>query len=200
MTSEPITRGAGGGRETMLTPFRVRSFRFQWPADLATSWAFEMETLILGWYVLVQTDSVLMLTAFGSLQFLGTLVAPMFGVVADRVGRRVMLCAMRAVYVVLATLLMTLALTDVLTPWHVLAIALAMGLIRPSDLVMRNALIGDTVPSGWLMKAMGLSRTTMDAARIAGALSGAVYSQSTLAPRVRELMRMRIAQINDCSV
>jgi alkylhydroperoxidase family enzyme len=34
----------------------------------------------------------------------------------------------------------------------------------------------------------------------ASALSGAVYSQSTLAPRVRELMRMRIAQINDCSV
>jgi hypothetical protein len=24
--------------------FRVRSFRFQWSADLLTSWAFEMET------------------------------------------------------------------------------------------------------------------------------------------------------------
>ena len=34
----------------------------------------------------------------------------------------------------------------------------------------------------------------------AGALSAAVYGQSKLAPRVRELMRMRIAQINDCSV
>lgn len=34
----------------------------------------------------------------------------------------------------------------------------------------------------------------------ASALSGAVYSRSTLALRVRELMRMRIAQINDCSV
>jgi hypothetical protein len=33
----------------------VRSFRFQWPADLLTSWAFEMEALILGWYVLVTT-------------------------------------------------------------------------------------------------------------------------------------------------
>lgn len=28
--------------------FRVRSFRFQWSADLLTSCAFEMETLILG--------------------------------------------------------------------------------------------------------------------------------------------------------
>lgn len=173
MTTQPLSRGAAGGAPSFFAPFRVRSFRFQWPADLATSWAFEMETLILGWYVLVQTDSVLMLTAFGSLQFLGTLVAPMFGVVADRVGRRSMLCAMRACYAVLAATLMTLALTDLLTPWHVLAIALAMGLVRPSDLVMRNALIGDTVPADWLAKAMGLSRTTMDSARIAGALTGA---------------------------
>src|SRR5262245_38522752 len=36
-----------------LAPFGVRSFRFQWPADLAASWAFEMEGIILGWYVLV---------------------------------------------------------------------------------------------------------------------------------------------------
>ena len=60
----------------ILAAFRVRSFRFQWPADLLTSWAFEMETLILGWYVMVQTGSVLLLTLFGSAQFLGTLAAP----------------------------------------------------------------------------------------------------------------------------
>ena len=34
----------------------------------------------------------------------------------------------------------------------------------------------------------------------ASALSAAVYAESQLATRVRELMRMRIAQINDCSV
>ena len=50
-----------------LAPFRIRSYRFQWPADMLTSWAFEMETLILGWYVLVETNSVVMLTIFGAL-------------------------------------------------------------------------------------------------------------------------------------
>ena len=156
-----------------LAPFEVRSFRFQWPADLLTSWAFEMETLILGWYVLVETNSVLLLTAFGSLQFLGTLIAPMFGVVADRFGRRTVLCVMRAIYGILALAIMILALTGLLNPYWVLAIALLAGLVRPSDLVMRNALIGDTVPGIWLAKAIGLSRTTMDSARIAGALAGA---------------------------
>ena len=66
-----------------LAPFRIRSYRFQWPADLLTSWAFEMETLVLGWYVLVETNSVLMLTVFGALLYGGTLIAPMIGVWSD---------------------------------------------------------------------------------------------------------------------
>ena len=45
-----------------LAPFRIRSFRFQWPADVLTSWAFEMEALVLGWYILVETGSVVLLT------------------------------------------------------------------------------------------------------------------------------------------
>ena len=157
----------------VLEPFRVRSFRFQWPADLLTSWAFEMETLILGWYVLVETESVLWLTAFGALQFLGSLIAPLIGVVADHVGRRAVLCSTRALFMTLAALLMTLGLADALSPAIVLGIALIFGLARPSDSVMRNALIADTVPSGILMNAIGLSRMTMDSARIAGALAGA---------------------------
>jgi MFS family permease len=161
------------GKTSLLAPFRVPSFRFQWPADLLTSWAFEMETLILGWYVLVETGSVLWLTAFGSLQFLGTLIAPMFGVLGDRVGRRTMLCTMRAIYAALAAVLTTLGLLGVLSPVHVFAVAALAGLVRPSDLVMRNALIGDTMAPERLMSAMGVSRTTMDSARIAGALVGA---------------------------
>jgi MFS family permease len=126
--------------------FRVRSFRFQWAADLLTSWAFEMETLILGWYVLVNTGSVLWLTAFGSLQFLGTLAAPMFGVLGDRLGGRTMLCAMRSVYATLAAVLIALALTGLLTPAWVLVVASIAGIVRPNDLVMRNTLIGETIP------------------------------------------------------
>src|SRR5687768_3367512 len=54
----------------MLAPFRVRSFRFQFPADLATSWGIEMENLVLGWYILVETGSVVALTLFWALLYL----------------------------------------------------------------------------------------------------------------------------------
>jgi MFS family permease len=160
-------------RVAALAPFRVRSFRFQWPADLATSWAFEMETLILGWYVLVETRSVLMLTVFASLLYIGTLLAPMFGVMGDRVGHRNVLCAMRGVYATLATILMTLAFTGMLSPGYVLVSAAVFGLVRPSDIGMRTAVVGDIMPTAHLMGAMGIQRTTQDSARIAGALTGA---------------------------
>jgi MFS family permease len=160
----------------ILAAFRVRSFRFQWPADLLTSWASEMETLLLAWYVMVNTGSVLLLTAFGSLQFFGTLAAPMFGVLGDQLGGRIMLCATRATHILLATLTMVLALTGMLTTTWVFVVAALIGLVRPNDLVMRNALIGETIPPAHLLGALGLSRATMDSARVAGALAGAGLS------------------------
>lgn len=153
--------------------FRIRNFRLQWPADLLTSWAFEMETLVLGWYMLVETGSVLMLSLFGALLYVGTLIAPLLGVVGDRVGHRNLLCGMRTVYTVLATTLATLALLGLVTPTTVLVIAGLVGLARPSDMGMRSALIADSMPFELLAASAGISRTTADSARIAGSLAGA---------------------------
>jgi MFS family permease len=160
-------------RPSALAPFRIRNYRFLWPADLLTSWAFEMEALILSWYVLVETGSVLLLTVFASLGYIGTLVAPMFGVIGDRIGHRDLLAMMRATYAVLATVLMTLALSGRLAPIFVFIVAALMGLVRPSDLGVRGALVATIMPHGQLIGAISISRTTMDTARIAGALSGA---------------------------
>ena len=160
-------------RVPALAPFQIRSFRFQWPADLLASWAFEMEGVILGWFVLVSTGSVLALAVFGSLQFLGTLISPLFGMAGDRIGNRSLLCLMRATYLAVATALAVLFLAGLAAPVPVFALAIVMGLVRPSDITLRNLLVGETMPASYLMRAMGVSRTTADSARVVGALSGA---------------------------
>jgi predicted MFS family arabinose efflux permease len=171
---EPRHRNLSGlARPSALAPFRIRHYRFLWPADLLTSSAFEMETLILGWYVLVETGSVLLLTVFASLGYVGTLVAPMLGVVGDRIGHRDLLAMMRATYAVLAATLMTLALSGYLNPFLVFVVAALMGVVRPSDLGVRGALVATIMPHEQLIGAISISRTTVDIARIAGALSGA---------------------------
>jgi len=163
---------------TALAPFRTRSFRFQWPADLLTAWALEMETLILGWYVLVETGSVLLLTVFGSLQFVGTLISPVLGMLGDRLGLRNVLAVMRIWYAGCASILLALAVTKQLDPMLVLVVAAMSGLVRPSDIGMRSALVGATIPPAHLVAAMGISRTTQDSARVGGALAGAGFMAS----------------------
>ncbi len=162
-----------GARHSALAPFRIRNYRFQWPSDLLTSWAFEIETLVLGWYILVETGSVLLLTVLGSLQYVGTLVAPVLGMIGDRVGHRDLLVVLRLTYTVLASTIMVLALTGHLGPLKVMIIVTIMGLIRSSDLGLRSALLADIMPAELLVGAISLSRTTQDSARIAGALTGA---------------------------
>src|SRR6185503_1709063 len=135
-----------------------------------------MEIIILGWYVLVETQSVLMLTVFGALQYLGTMLAPLSGVMGQRIGNKRMVCAMRCTYALLASAVMTLALTGMLIPLHVFIFGTLLGLFRPSDLVMRYALIGQTIPSERLLGATSISRTTQDSARVMGALTGASLS------------------------
>jgi MFS family permease len=170
-------------RPSALAPFRIGNYRFQWPSDLLTSWAFEMETIVLGWYVLVETGSVLLLSLFASLNYTGTLLAPLFGVIGDRIGHRDLLAVMRASYIVLAATLLMLALTGHLNASYVLVIAGLMGVVRPSDIGVRGALVATIMPPDQLIGSIAVSRTTMDLARIAGALSGAgLFAGAGLGP------------------
>ena len=138
-----------------------------------TTWGTEMEILILGWYILVATDSPFLVGVLGALRFSGTLTAPIVGVIADRVSRKVMLLVLRTGAGLSAVALLLLAVSNLLEPWHVFVIAGISGFFRPADNVLRQALIADTVPRDMLMNASGLARTTQDTARIVGALLGA---------------------------
>src|SRR5258705_13965693 len=80
---------------------------------------------------------------------------------------------MRTTYALLAAVLMTLALSGQLTPIFVFIVAALMGIVRPSDLGVRGALVANIMPHDQLIGAISISRTTMDTARITGALSGA---------------------------
>ena len=129
--------------------------------------------LILGWYVLVETGSVLLLTLYASLLYLGTLVAPIIGVVGDRIGHRIVLFGTRTSYIILSSIIMVFAFTGTLTPVYVFISAALAGLVRPSDIGVRSALVATTLPLNYLVSAMSISRTTADSARVVGALAGA---------------------------
>ena len=131
-----------------------------------------MEILVLSWYILAETGSVLLLTMFGALLFLGTLLSPMLGVVADRIGQLRLMCVLRALYVVLSFLVLLVILTGNLSPQLVLVIAFLSGLVRPTEMGIRSSLMASLVPARLLLTTTSLSRTTVDSARVVGALVG----------------------------
>jgi predicted MFS family arabinose efflux permease len=152
--------------------FAIPSYRYQWFSDGFSVWGAEMETIILAWYVLVQTDSGFLTAVVAALRFGGTLVAPFVGVVADRHPRRVLIIGMRASYLVLSASVVLVSLAGPVPLAWVFAVAGLGGLLRPSEQMLRQALIADTVPGALLSNALGLGRTTMESARVVGALTG----------------------------
>jgi MFS family permease len=171
--AEPAPAPPAAAWRGTLMPFTVPAFRLQWPGDLMTAVAAEMEIVILGWYVLSETGSVLLLTLFGALHFFGTLAAPLLGVVGDRIGLRPLLTLMRSAYVAIALTMAALALSGRVTPLLVFVLAALMALVRASDISVRTGLVARMMPPGLLTGAVGLSRMTGDVARIIGALFGA---------------------------
>lgn len=94
----------------------------------------------MGWFIFIETNSVPLLTLFASLQYFGTLIAPAFGLAGDRLGHRNVILYMRTTYALLAVVIAVLALTGTLSPLSALVIAGLAGLLRPSDMGMRNVL------------------------------------------------------------
>jgi len=151
----------------------VPAFRRLWSADLFSAWGAEMETIILGWYVLMRTDSAFLVSLVAALRFGGTLVAPAAGVLADRVSRRTLLISLRIVFAVLAASLALADLAGALPLAWVFVVAAGAGLLRPAEMILRQSLIADVVPPAMLTNALGFGRTTIESARVAGPLLGA---------------------------
>ena len=160
---------AGPGLFSVL---RHRDFRYVWSSQMLHLWGNEMENLVLAWFVLVETDSPLLVGLIGAVRFGGTLLAPYYGAVVDRFDRRNIQVFSQALSVVLASTLMTLVLTDVFVTWHAFVIVSLSSFASTLGIVANQALSADTVPSKQLNSAMGLNRATIDFARITGSLLG----------------------------
>src|SRR5664279_2644321 len=73
-------------------------------------------------------------------------------------------------------------------------IVAVMGLVRPSDLGVRGALVANIMPHDLLIGAISISRTTMDTARIAGALSGAgLFASLGMGPAYVAIVSLYVA-------
>ena len=131
-----------------------------------------MERVALGWLVFELTDSPFMVgLTFAARQLPFFVFGIPSGAVADRVNRRVFLPAFTLASGVVAALLATVLLTDVVRVWHVIALTLVTGGVWAFSQTARHAYTYDIVgPDGALN---GISLTAVSQ-RIGGVVGAAV--------------------------
>ncbi len=161
-----------GAASRFLTAFSFREFRLLWISDSFVACAEQMEFVVLAWYVLQETDSPLLLGVYGALRFTGTLFSPLYGVLVDRYDRRKLIISTRTLFFANSSVLLALALGDVLSVWHVFMFAGVAGMGRAFDTIVRQTVIPDIVPASGLMNGVALTRTGRDIMQIVGPVSG----------------------------
>ena len=166
MTSTPADAPAGG----VFRALAVRNYRLFAATNLVSLTGTWMQRIGQDWLVLqLSGDSGVALGVVTALQFGPTLVLGLVGgVLADRYPKRRLLVASQAVMGTLAALLAGLAATGVIELWHVLALALALGVVSALDTPVRQSFVSEMVGPGLLTNAVGLNSTIFNTARLVG--------------------------------
>tara|TARA_B100000686_G_scaffold45183_2_gene47838 strand:- start:5259 stop:6419 length:1161 start_codon:yes stop_codon:yes gene_type:complete len=145
-----------------------------WLGDLTLSTAEFMEIVILSWYVLGQTESPLVLGIFAALRFTGTVVAPLFGVIVDRLGRRNIYIFARVSFLILSCSVLILTFFNLLSVLVVLIVAGLVGFSRSLDMIVRQSVLPVIVSTSQLQNGVALMRTGRDLTQIVGPVMGGV--------------------------
>jgi predicted MFS family arabinose efflux permease len=152
-----------------LRALRHRNYRFYWSGQLISLIGTWMQRVAQAWLVLVLTNDPLMLGVLASAQYGPILVFGLFGgVVADALPKLRTLIVTQAISLVLALALGILSLTGLVEVWHVVGLALLLGLTNVIDLPTRQSFFYEMVGRDDLTSAVALNSAIFHAARVVG--------------------------------
>ena len=148
---------------------RYRNFRLYWIGQIVSLVGTWMQSVSQPWLVLLLGGSPIQLGAVLALQFAPSLaLAPLGGVIADRVDKRRLLLLTESVAAVQAGILFLLTFMGVIQIWEIMVLALLLGFVNALDLPVRQSLAAELVPREDLMNAIALNSTSFSLARVIG--------------------------------
>lgn len=156
---EALDRRGGFARVNLLAPLRHRNFRLLWTGMTVSLLGDGIFLVAMAWeaYVLWNAPAALSILGIGMTIPILALLLPA-GVISDRVDRRrIMLCADVGRAVVIAVLA-ALALTGVLTFWHLVALVAVYGIGTSFFIPAFDAIVPDILPAADLPAANSLDQ------------------------------------------
>jgi len=163
-------KSASSGRFSLAFPaLRHRNFQLFFSGQLISLTGTWMQTAAEAWLVYRLTHSALWLGVIGfASQFPVFLVAPIGGIVADRKNRHRVVIWTQIFSMIFDSALAVLTLANVVTKWHVLILAIMMGMVSAFDIPARQSFLVDMVGKEDLMNAIALNSSMFNGARIIG--------------------------------
>ena len=153
----------------MVRSLRHRNFQLFFGGQLISLIGTWMDNVAEAWLVYRLTHSSLLL---GIASFAGQipvfLLAPLGGVVADRLNRHKIVIATQTISMILAGALAALTLTGRVTVIDVIVLAALMGCVNAFDIPARQAFLVDMVGREDLMNAIALNSSMFNGARVVG--------------------------------
>jgi MFS family permease len=178
--------GAAAARPwpTALRAFRHRNFRLFYAGMAVSLVGTWMQTVAQGWLVLELTNDPFALGVVGAAQFLPVMVLGLFGgVAADALPKRTGLLVTQTVSAILALALGLLVLADQVEVWHVMVLALLLGVVNAFDMPIRQSFVVEMVGREDVASAVGFNSALFNGTRILGpAVAGLLIALVGIAP------------------
>ena len=167
---------AGGAAPSgMFASFHAPGFRRVWLGAVLFAFATYMERLVVGWFVLDVTGSVLLAALSLGIRALPNLVlGPIGGAVSDRLPRGRVLAVTALVRGVAVGLMSLVVIVDVATVPLVFALALVTGSTLAFQLTALQPLVGESAGTARLGNAVTLTSFGERSVAALGALGGGV--------------------------
>jgi MFS family permease len=152
-----------------MRALKHRNFQLFFSGQLVSLIGTWMQTVAQSWLVYKMTKSSLQLGSVGfASQIPVFLIAPIGGMVADRVNRHRVVIATQVASMILALILAVLTLTDRITVPEIFVLAALLGVVNAFDIPGRQSFLVDMVGKEDLMNAIALNSSMFNGARVIG--------------------------------
>ena len=152
-----------------FSAFSFRDFRLFWFGQIISLSGSWMQTVAQGWLVYSLTKSPLHLGMVAAANALPILLFSLFGgLIADRYPKRNLLLITQAFSIIPAVLLGFLTSREIVTVWHVAALAAFLGTINALDIPVRQSFLAEMVGKSHIANAIALNSAAFNGARIIG--------------------------------
>ena len=159
---------------TPLGIFRHRNFALVWCSTALVGMGTQMESAVLGWFVLTLTDSPFLVGSIAAARMALNFMALFAGAISDRLPRNLLLMSVEFIMGSMGILMLALILSGLLEVWHIFAITLFMGVIRLFQMPVAQSLVGDTLPRERLNNGAAFNTIAMNIAMLCGPVIGGV--------------------------